>query len=470
MTSENEKRHVSDEPERQEQTNAEPQGVEASGAADQTSASAQVPDEGRPDDGGDSPEHRDPVMDLPEIPDPAPVAEPVAQAEAANPEPQKKRSRSLWKMLAAAVALVAMGAGVGSATTWVLAQNYLQSQPPMGYEWRDSANVAPVVQSPFEGESVIPEIVRRVAPSVVKIEVLTRRGWSVGEGTGSGFVVDTRGYILTNYHVIDNADRIRVKFIDGTVLPAELVGQDPYKDLALIKVDPGEKRLVAAVLGDSDQVQVGELAIAIGAPFGQEWTVTAGIVSGLNRDIEEEVLIPGAIQTDAAINPGNSGGPLLNGRGEVIGINTAIEGPVRGSVGIGFAVPINAAKDILPTLMTGGDVEYAYLGVYLDTLTPAIAGRIGVDVTEGAIIVDVLPDTPAEEAGLRPAGFDRRNNLVFADVVIAVDGKPIKDADDLVRYVQSRRVGDTITLTVVRGSTRLELKATLTKRPDLGKN
>lgn len=411
-----------------------------------------------------------PVMELPEIPASMPETLPAPIVPEAAAEAAPKRSRSGWKLFAAALALVAFGAGIGSATTLVLSSQ-MRLAAPVGYEWAQTTG-SKLVSDTTVDPSLIPAIYRKLGPSVVKIDVRTQSGWSSGSGSGSGFVVDSRGYILTNFHVINNATQIRVKFIDGTVMEGKVTGTDKYKDLAVIKVDPGNRSLIAAPLGDSDEVQVGELAIAIGSPFGQEFTVTAGIVSALNREIVGEdptnpFGIKGSIQTDAAINPGNSGGPLINSRGQVIGINTAIDGPVRGNVGIGFAVPINAAKDILPTLIAGQKVQYAYLGVTMNDMTPELARILGVDVTEGALIREAHPDAPAGKAGLRSAGVNSRNQLVSADIVVEIDGKPIRSSKDLSDYVQTKRVGDTITLTVVRGKERLALTATLGDREAL---
>ncbi len=414
---------------------------------------------------------QDPSMELPEIPAPVDHTEVAPAVEFAEPTPAAPvAKRSGWKMLAAAAALVAVGAGIGSATTFGIARQYL-NQTPIGFTEAKSSSVKTVAQTPMEsGTSVVPSVYRRISPSVVRIAVSGRSGRAVTQGSGSGFVVDPRGYILTNYHVINGATKIDVKFVDDTVLPATVVSGDRYTDLAVIKVDPGNRSLVAAPLGDSDAVEVGELAIAIGSPFGQEFTVTAGIVSGLERTIVEANnpwSIGGAIQTDASINPGNSGGPLLNGRGEVIGINTAIESPTNGSVGIGFAVPVNTAKRVLPTLLAGGKVEYAWLGVKLGTVDADIAEELGLNVKEGAYVDTVYRDSPAAKAGLKDPLVSRRTGgVVSADVIVEADGKQIKTSDELVEYLKTKKVGDTVTLTVLRDKQRLTVTATMGARPD----
>jgi S1-C subfamily serine protease len=410
----------------------------------------------------------DPVMELPEIPGGAPADMPAPLLV----EVPARKSGAGWKMFASAVALVAMGAGVGSATTWALASKF-QRNVPIGYSAAAAVPGKAVAQSVQEGgDSVIPGIYRRVSPSVVAISVYTQKGSTRGQATGTGFVVDSRGYILTNNHVVEGGKSITVKFVDGTTMDATLVGADKYQDLAVLKVNAGGRNMVAASLGDSDAVQVGELAVAIGTPFEQEFTVTAGIVSAINREVQEEnnpFTIPGAIQTDAAINPGNSGGPLFNGRGEVIGINTLIEtgnSGVAGNIGIGFAIPINAAKAILPSLISGEKVQYPWIGIGLNDLTSQIAQSIGTDAKEGAVVGQVYPDSPAEQAGIKGAAFDRRGNLVQADVVTAIDGQPVKNADDLVKMIRSRKVGDQLTLTVVRGKEQLSVTVKLASRPD----
>lgn len=418
---------------------------------------------------------KDPTLELPEIPAPVSSSEPVPPAEVQESEPaQPPHRRSGWKVFAAAVALMAVGAGVGSATTFGLTRKYMSQQPPIGFTEIKSPGAKVVAQGPMEaGTSVIPGVYRRISPSVVKINVQGGRGVNRTQGSGSGFVVDPRGFILTNHHVVAGASAIQVKFVDGTVMEATVVGGDRYSDLAVLKVNPGNRSLVAAPLGDSDGVEVGELAIAIGTPFGQEFTVTAGIVSALNRDIIEEdnpFEIPGAIQTDAAINPGNSGGPLLNALGEVIGINTAIESPLRGSVGIGFAIPANLAKKILPTLIAGEQVQYPWLGVSLGTLDEATAKRLGSGVKEGVVVAEIVPQSPAERSGLKDPTVTQRGQVASADIIVEIDGKAMKTSGQLVDYLKTRNVGDLVTLTVVRGKERITLTATLGARPqDLGR-
>jgi serine protease Do len=259
---------------------------------------------------------------------------------------------------------------------------------------------------------------------------------------GSGFVISPEGYIVTNNHVVDEVDSITVKFADGTELPAEIVGRDPKTDIALISVESDEP-LFALPLGDSEVVRPGEWVVAIGNPFGLEHTVTAGIVSAKHRDIDQGIY-DDYIQTDAAINPGNSGGPLINLRGEVIGINTAIN--PRANT-IGFAVPINMAKQILPQLQAKGRVTRGWLGVVIQQISPEIAEEFGLEDQKGALVSKVVPDGPAAKAGLKQR-----------DVIREFDGKPIEDFDDLPRVVAATPVDEQVTVVVIRDGKRVKLR------------
>jgi S1-C subfamily serine protease len=284
-------------------------------------------------------------------------------------------------------------------------------------------------------------------------------------GTGTGFIIDGDGHILTNYHVVAGADRLTVVLLDGTRLPARVVGSDPGNDLALLKADiPAGKGAIAA-LGDSDAVEPGDPAIAIGTPFGLDHSITAGIISAVNRSFGTAAGRPmrGLIQTDAAINPGNSGGPLLNAAGEVIGITTSIESPVRANVGIGFAIPINQAKRVLPQLKAGQQVQHAWLGIAGVALTPDIASELGLpgSVSQGVVVAQVTPDSPAARAGLRGARSEAGESLRGADVILAVDGRAVKDVPDLAGYLDTKSPGDTVTLTIWRDGSRQEVRATL---------
>ncbi len=266
---------------------------------------------------------------------------------------------------------------------------------------------------------------------------------------GSGVIIDPEGYILTNNHVVENADEIKVSLDDDSIgegLDAKIVGRDPKTDIALIKITP-KNPLVAAPLGDSSQLQVGDWVTAIGNPFGLGHTVTVGVVSAKGRTLGETLV--DFIQTDASINPGNSGGPLLNLRGEVIGINTAIASRVGQSAGIGFAVPINVAKEIIPQLKTSGRVVRGQLGVVIQTQwNEALAREFGVD--HGAVISDVTKDSPADKAGIKRG-----------DVVVAFNGKTVDAPNDLPRMVGATRPGSKVTVTVIRDKKEKTFEVTL---------
>ncbi|HLK11264.1 MAG TPA: DegQ family serine endoprotease [Candidatus Binatia bacterium] len=254
---------------------------------------------------------------------------------------------------------------------------------------------------------------------------------------GSGFVIDAAGYILTNNHVVENADEIVVKLSTGKEFKAKVVGRDSKTDIALIEIH-GASDLVPVKLGDSDKLRVGQWVIAIGNPFGLENTVTAGIVSALGRHINQGPY-DNFIQTDAAINPGNSGGPLVNTKGEVVGINTAIYSRGGGNIGIGFAIPINIAKEIVPQLKEKGHVTRGWLGVMIQKVTPDIAESLGLSEPKGALVADVVKDGPAEAAGVKQG-----------DVIVEYDGKPVNDSAELPLLVARTPVGRTVTLKIIR--------------------
>lgn len=311
-------------------------------------------------------------------------------------------------------------------------------------------------------EEIVIGIYRAVSPGVVNItstvlsqdflfRIVPERG------TGSGFIVDDRGYILTNNHVVENADSLEVTLGDKSKVPAKLIGRDPNNDLAVIRVTVPRERLTPLKLGDSDQLQVGQMSIAIGNPFGLDRTVTRGVVSALGRSLKAETgrQIRNVIQTDAAINPGNSGGPLLNSRGEVIGINTAIFSPSGGSVGIGFAIPVNTAKKLLPLLIARGRASHPWLGISGLDVTPNLAKTLSLPVKEGVMIAQVAPGGPAARAGLR--GSERRVRVgnymmnVGGDIIQALDGQKIANVDDLTAFLDERKkVGDDVRVDFLR--------------------
>ena len=290
-----------------------------------------------------------------------------------------------------------------------------------------------------------------------------------GRSTGSGFALDAEGFILTNAHVVEGATDVRVRFGDQDSVEAKIEGSDPSTDLAVLKVDPAKVKLKPIPLGDSSKVRVGDQAIAIGNPFGLEHTVTTGIVSALQRSIEAPngFSIENAIQTDASINPGNSGGPLLDGNGRVIGINAQIEtgGGSRGSVGIGFAIPINLAKRVVPQLKEKGEVEHAYIGVTTAPI-PETGADLNLPVEDGALVQQVAPGSPADKAGLRAGKTETADGLVIGgDLIVKVDGVVIREPQEIAGAIADNRPGDEIEIQYYRGRKLRTVHLTLGTRP-----
>ncbi len=329
-------------------------------------------------------------------------------------------------------------------------------------------------------DALLINLYQQTNPAVVYIEVLMKHeGTLMPLGTGSGFVIDTEGRIVTNDHVIEEADAVQVTFSDGSVAEAQVLGQDPYSDLAVIKVDVSPEYLVPLEMGDSSTLQVGQRVIAIGNPFGLEGTMTVGIISALGRTLPTQVARnvgsfsnPEIIQTDAAINPGNSGGPLLDTRGRVIGVNWAIRSPTGTNAGIGFAVPVNTVKHIAPYLIEQGTYHYPYLGITSDNrfTVAELAGPLGLPVTHGVLISEVQPETAADRAGLRGGdhGVEVMGTTVIAggDIITAIDGYELYTFDDLIAYlVREVEVAQKVVLTIVRDGEKLEVPVTLGERP-----
>ena len=328
------------------------------------------------------------------------------------------------------------------------------------------------------------QIYDRLAPGVVTILSLFESGASIlddgGEGgQGSGFVIDGDGYIATNAHVVTSdsggrAEQVFVEFSDGNRVEAKIVGVDPNADVGLLKVDPSGLALTPLRLGVSHGIVVGEPVAAIGSPFGAENSLATGVVSATGRTIPaltSSFSLVDAIQIDAPINRGNSGGPLFDARGRVIGINAQIRSNSGLSEGVGFAVPINSAKRSMDELIEHGNVAYAYIGVHTDDLWPALARKLGLKVSRGALIADVVPNGPAAKAGLR--GSDK--SLTFqgeeidtgGDVVVGVNNERVRSGDDLVRIVTNElKPGSQAVFTVVRGGRQLQIPLLVSQRPD----
>jgi serine protease Do len=383
-----------------------------------------------------------------------------------------------------------------------------QAAPPV--EQQQPASTEDQVSSPqldllaaFEG--VLENIYQQVNPSVVNIRVVQQQSASdfnsqqfqglpffnipelpdnqqgpfYSEGLGSGFVWDQEGHIVTNNHVVDGADKVEVTLYDGTTVPATVVGKDAYSDLAVIKVELPADQLKPVQIADSHQVKVGELAIAIGNPFGLQGTMTVGIVSALGRSLPADsgnssgavYSIPDIIQTDAPINPGNSGGVLVNAQGQVIGVTAAIQSPVQANAGIGFVIPSALVQKVVPGLIKSGKYEHTYLGISGLSLTPALAQAMNLDSDQrGALIGEVVSGGPADKAGLR--GSDRMITVdgqdfpVGGDVIIAIDDTPIKTISDLIAYLADQTsVGQKVDLTILRKGVEQKVEITLEARP-----
>jgi S1-C subfamily serine protease len=296
-----------------------------------------------------------------------------------------------------------------------------------------------------------------------------------GTATGSGFVVDREGHVLTNNHVVEGSTRIEVKLGSSeATYPAEIVGTDPATDLALLEVDAPADQLHPLSLGDSSKLEVGDPVVAIGNPFGLDRTVTSGIVSALQRQIQAPngFSISHVIQTDAAINPGNSGGPLIDAAGNVVGINSQIEtgGGGYGNVGIGFAIPIDTARDVIDQLQDDGEVEHAYLGISGASITADFARAINLPVREGVLVQEVVKDGPADKAGVEGgttgATIDGASVSLGGDIVTKLDGRAISSMDDIVNAVDAADPGDKVELTVLREKSTKQIKVTLGDRPD----
>jgi len=291
------------------------------------------------------------------------------------------------------------------------------------------------------------------------------------EGAGSGFVIDGKGYILTNFHVVQGAQTIEVVLGDQSHYTAKFIGADQRNDVALLKVEPKGKLLMALSLGDSAALQVGQKVLAIGNPFGFQSTLTTGVVSALGRTVQtsQTTFIDQAIQTDAAINRGNSGGPLINSHGEVIGINSAIYTPSGTTAGIGFAIPINTAKRIAHDLITDGRVHQAFLGVETIPINESFAEALGLPAQEGLLVQTTTRGGPAAEAGIR--GGDRvaqagmRRFYVGGDVLTAIDGQKIANRVDVDLMLNKKRPGEAVTITLFRGGKKMDLQVKLGERP-----
>jgi len=287
------------------------------------------------------------------------------------------------------------------------------------------------------------------------------------EGAGSGSIIDEQGDILTNYHVIANAEKLSVSFGGGKNYPAKVVGRDPDTDLAVIKLlETPKEALTIVPMGDSDKLIVGQKVLAIGNPFGLDRTLTTGVISGLQRPIRAQNGRPieGAIQTDASINPGNSGGPLLDSHGRMIGINSQIESPSGASAGVGFAIPINIAKRIVPQLISNGEVRRPKLGVTTRAVE-SLSNQVRLPVSSGALIINVVPDSGAARAGLHGIVQTEDGDVEIGDIIVGLDGQKVSNNDDLYRALDKHQVGDTVNVEIYRDGKQMTVPVKLTEAP-----
>lgn len=333
----------------------------------------------------------------------------------------------------------------------------------------------------LESERAYATIYNSVGPSVVSINVIARSSGSsfqgnqqLQQGTGTGFVIDQQGHIVTNNHVVDGAIQVEVNFFDGSIYRGQVVGVDPDSDLAVIQVERPADELVPVALGDSDNLFIGQEVVAMGSPFDEPWTLTTGVISALNRSISGlgQFQIGSVIQTDAAINPGNSGGPLINMNGEVIGVNSQILSQTRSNSGIGFAIPSNLVKRVSQSLIESGRVNYSYLGIQGGSVDLSVIEALNLpNNARGVVVSAVTQGGPAALAGLQSAQVRRNNDgsetLSSVDIITAVNGEVVISMESLITYLgTSTKPGDTITLTVVRdGTQQLDIPVTLTARP-----
>ena len=346
-----------------------------------------------------------------------------------------------------------------------------------------AASAVPPTQAPVEldyqaildaHDRLVSGLYKRVSPSVVHISarvIAVDYFWGAmpSDGTGSGFVYDNQGHIVTNYHVVESAESVVVTLSDETQVPAEIVGIDPPNDLAVLHIEVDPSRLVPVELGDSSTLAVGQSVVAIGNPFGLDRTLTTGVISALGRPLQKDAntAIFNVIQTDAAINPGNSGGPLLNSRGQVIGVNTAIR---QDAEGIGFAVTVDTVKRVVPALIDEGAYPHPWLGMSGYVVTPEMARTLSLPVEQGILLAKVYSNSPAQLAGLQGATYEivlgNQRLLAGGDILVAIDGQPIPDWDTLLEYLEERtRVGQEVELTVQRDSAQLTLTTTLVAQP-----
>lgn len=368
-------------------------------------------------------------------------------------------NKSVYQLSARQILFLAFASALIAVGTMACLSNFGTS----AWQLKETANIARAEETPaanISDPSVVSdeqnsiEVYRTFAPGVAFITTSARMENFYGEeferesGNGSGSVIDNQGHILTNFHVVENASKLTVSFGGEKIYPAKYVGGDPDTDLAIIKIEPPAGGLTVIPLGDSDKLAVGQKVLAIGNPFGLDRTLTTGVISGLQRPIRARNNRPidAAIQTDASINPGNSGGPLLDKYGRMIGINSQILSRTGGSVGVGFAVPVNTAKRVVPQLIQFGEVNRPRLGASLPSVSDLAERGLRLPVEQGLVVYQIVPNGAAQRAGLRGVTADGS----IGDIITAVDGQKMKDLDDLYRLLDKKQIGETVQVELFR--------------------
>lgn len=367
------------------------------------------------------------------------------------------------KTIAISAIFLVLGGAIGGAATFNYMNSEIESLDNRLDNLEKSANV---VRLNYTEDAGLSSLFESVDQSTVYI-----RAYGTDGSQGSGFVYSEEGYIVTNEHVVADASRVEVGFIDGSTRRARIVGTDPYTDLAVLKVN--KRDLEALDLADSSEVKVGQKAVAIGNPFGLRSSMTSGIISQKGRSLRTRggFSTPNVLQTDAAINPGNSGGPLMNLRGEVVGVNTAIETNTGTFSGVGFAIPSNTVRNVVPSLIEDGDYNHPWLGVSGVDVSPEIAERMNLDNTTGFLVVDVVEDSPADRAGLRAGNRTEEINgnpvRLGGDVIVAINGEKMRGINDILLYLsRETEVDQEVTVTVIRDGEKVDVPVTLGARSD----
>ena len=385
-----------------------------------------------------------------------------------NSKPVYQLSARQILLLAFAAALIA----VGAVLVLYKINDFWQRQENSGTTFAENAPSGISDPSQVSDEQNSIEVYRTISPGVAFINTTSyvQDFWGdvrEGQGNGSGSVIDNDGHILTNYHVIENAQKVTVNFGGEKVFPAKIVGGDPDTDLAVIKIDPPATGMTVVPMGDSDKLVVGQKVLAIGNPFGLDRTLTTGVISGLQRPIRARNNRPidAAIQTDASINPGNSGGPLLDKYGKMIGINSQILSPAGGSVGVGFAVPINTARRVVPQLIQFGEVKRPKLGVQLRSIDELKARGYRMPVDSGLLVETVIPGGAAANASIRGLSRDEDGSTLLGDIIISIDGEKMDDMDAIYRFLDKKNFGDSVRVEVYRGGGTTIVPVRLTPQP-----